>query len=93
LKSGKDKHVIHASNMKRFHEPHLTHLSKKLKEFEESSIEYEVENVLDSKHENGEKFYLVKWKGFDSIENTWEPIRNLIHSKELIKEFEKKIDE
>ena len=88
LKSGKDMHVIHASNMKRFHEPHLTHPSKKLKAFEKSSIEYEVENILDRKHENGEKFYLVKWKGFDSSENSWEPIRNLIHSKELIKEFE-----
>ncbi len=80
--------------MKRFHEPHLTHLSKKLKssdeEFENSREEYEVEKILDRKHENGENYYLVKWIGYDSSENTWEPIKNLIHSREIIKEFELK---
>jgi hypothetical protein len=93
LKSGKDKHVVHASNMKRFHEPHLTHLSKKLKASEEGDEknleEYEVEKLLDIKYENGEKYYLVKWKGFGPSENTWEPIKNLIHSRDMIKEFEK----
>jgi transposase InsO family protein len=92
LKRGKDKHVVHASNMKRFHEPHLTHLSKKLKTLEEyddeHSVEYEVERILGRKYENGEHYYLVKWKGYDSSESTWEPIKNMIHSREIIKEFE-----
>jgi len=94
LKSGKDKHVVHASNMKRFHEPHLTHLSKKLKPLEEEeedekhSVEYEVESILDRKYENGENYYLVRWKDYDSSANTWEPIKNLIHSREIIKKFE-----
>jgi len=92
LKSGKDKHIVHASNMKRFHEPHLTHLSKKLKTLEEydekHSVEYEVERILDRKYEDGENYYLVKWKGYDSSESTWEPIKNLIHSREIIKQFE-----
>jgi hypothetical protein len=34
---------------------------------------YEVEKILDSKLENGQRKYLVKWTGYDPTENTWEP--------------------
>jgi transposase InsO family protein len=94
LNGGGDRHVVHASNIKRYNEPHKTHLSKKLsleeKEKEKNSEEYEVEKVIDKKDEEGEKYYLVKWKGYDSSANTWEPLKNLIHCRERIKEFESK---
>lgn len=25
----------------------------------------------------GQRFYLIKWKGFSDQENTWEPLQNL----------------
>src|SRR3981189_2513093 len=35
--------------------------------------EYEVEEIIDSQKRRGKTQYLVKWKGFPSEENTWEP--------------------
>ena len=43
----------------------------------EDDDEYEVEKILKQKRVNGQPFYLVKWKGYDTSENTWEPIANL----------------
>ena len=96
LMNGKDRHVVHASNMKVYTEPHTTHLSKQLSSLNEDEKlndkddedEFEVEEILDRRFERGELFYLVKWKNYESSANSWEPIRNLIHCRELIKEFE-----
>lgn len=92
LMNGKDRHVVHASNMKVYTEPHRTHLSKQLQssEDEEEQQEFEVEAILDKRQENGQLYYLVKWKNFDSSANSWEPINNLIHCRDIIKEFEQR---
>ena len=92
LMNSKDRHVVHASNMKVYTEPHKTHLSKQLQspEDEEEQQEFEVEEVHDKRQEKGQLYYLVKWKNFDSSANSWEPINNLIHCREMIKEFEDK---
>lgn len=34
---------------------------------------YEVENIVNVRIRKGKKEYEVKWKGYDSAENTWEP--------------------
>lgn len=44
---------------------------------EDESEDYEVEKIVDSKLERGETFYLVKWKGWSSNDNTWEPESSL----------------
>lgn len=43
----------------------------------EDSKDYEVEEIVDEKTERGKKLYLVKWKGYASSENTWEPETSL----------------
>ncbi len=96
LKDGKDSHVVHGSNMKIYSEPHTTHLDKTLKRLKDrerintnnNGQEYEVEKVLEKEYKNGKSFYLVKWKNFDENHNTWEPLRHLIHCKNLIQKFE-----
>jgi hypothetical protein len=100
LRSPKEKLVVHASNMKKYTEPHQTHLSKKLENNyreriqqrfqKEDKDEFEVEEILDKQREDGQLWYLVKWKNYDTDANSWEPIENLIHCRDMLKEFEQK---
>jgi hypothetical protein len=60
-------------------------------EGEEKSGEDEIfdaEHLVEKKRENGRWLWLVKWKGYSSKDNTWEPTENI--SKDLIAEFEKR---
>jgi transposase InsO family protein len=56
-------------------------------EVEEDTREYEVEQILDTKRVNGKPYYLIKWKGYDTSENTWEPIENLTNCQLLIQTY------
>ena len=51
--------------------------------------EYEVEKIIDMKQMGRRRkmYYLVKWKGYPTSDNSWEPREN-IHAEELIKEFQ-----
>lgn len=36
--------------------------------------------------------YQVKWEGYNSDQNTWEPLSNLRNVKHLVKEYNDKVD-
>jgi transposase InsO family protein len=38
---------------------------------------YEVEKILDQQDIDGKTYYLIKWSGYNTSENTWEPETNL----------------
>ena len=50
--------------------------------------EFEVEAVLDRRISAGKVQYLIKWKGFDQAENSWEPTVNLVNCRDLVDKFE-----
>ena len=39
---------------------------------------YEVEMIVDKRIRRGEVQYMVKWRGFDDSENTWETANDII---------------
>ena len=58
------------------------------------TIFYEVEKIVDKRtNVYGLVEYLVKWKGYSSSDNTWEPKKNLKRLDYMIKEFENGIGE
>nr|XP_056714650.1 M-phase phosphoprotein 8 [Euleptes europaea] len=52
---------------------------------------FEVEKILDVKSEGGKILYKVRWKGYTSDDDTWEPEVHLEDCKEVLLEFRKKI--
>jgi hypothetical protein len=56
-------------------------------ELADKTKEYKVKRVLDMQMVNNQPFYLIKWKGYDTSENTWEPINNLINCQLLLQDF------
>ena len=57
-------------------------------------IFYEVEKIVDKRTNiYGLVEFLVKWKGFPSSDNTWEPKKNLKRLEHMIKEYENGIGE
>ena len=52
-----------------------------------NQIEYEIEDILDSKILCKYLFYFIKWKDYLISNNSWEFIYHLLNSKELIQDF------
>ena len=58
----------------------------------DSELEYEVEEILDSKINRRYKhgiLYLVRWKGYDQGHDSWEPLANLSNAHKLVVKFHK----
>jgi len=49
--------------------------------------EWEVEQVLATRKRGRNIWYKIRWKGFDTSNDSWEPMENLVNSEEIIKEF------
>jgi len=54
----------------------------------DDNVHWEVESILRKRTLGRTVQYLVKWKGFNMEENTWEPLENLERADEAIQDFE-----
>ena len=54
----------------------------------EPDEEYKVEGILGKKTISGTAHYLVKWKGYNTSESTWEPKQNLRNCARTLQRFE-----
>jgi len=52
---------------------------------------YVVEKVLDKRKRGGRYEYFIKWEGYESSDNTWEPLSNLDSCPGLIEEYERSV--
>ena len=88
--------VFHVSKLKPFHESDEQEFPERDQGdrppppiiAEDGHEEYEVEKILDKRVKGRQVQYLVKWKGYEDYDSTWEPLRNLKNCAEAIKEFE-----
>lgn len=68
-----------------------TALEGKQPTIEQESVDeeiYEVEKVVGKRIHQGKVEYLLKWKGYSSNDNTWEP-EDSLDCSELLQEYEK----
>jgi RNase H-like domain found in reverse transcriptase/Reverse transcriptase (RNA-dependent DNA polymerase)/Integrase zinc binding domain/Chromo (CHRromatin Organisation MOdifier) domain/Integrase core domain len=52
--------------------------------------EYEVEQIVNKRTRNGHTEYLIRWKGYEDEDNTWEPTGNL-HCPDKIREYQENL--
>ena len=50
--------------------------------------EYVVEQLLNRKTLRGRTYYLVRWQGHTSADDSWEPVEHLTHCPERVAEYE-----
>jgi len=57
----------------------------------DNDYEWEVDDIISHRTtQSGKREYLVKWSGYTSIHNSWEPVDNLVNAKDIINEYHKK---
>ena len=59
---------------------------------EETEDKYKVKKILKINKVSGKPCYLVKWRGYDTSENTWEPIENLTGCHQLVRQFHQQME-
>ena len=64
-------------------------LSLPMPDLEDDNDEWEVQEIRDSKTFTGVLHYLVKWQGWPSEYDSWEPALHLTNAPQKIKEFER----
>ncbi len=51
---------------------------------ESQNVEYEVKNILNQQNIKDQSHWLIKWKDYEHIENTWKSKRNLKNCQILL---------
>jgi len=85
--------VLNISRIERYREPVRGQKVKEPKLVEVDEVEeWKVEKILNKRKVQGIDKYLVRWKGFTVENNTWEKEEDLKNAKELVNEFEGRLE-
>ena len=85
--------VVNVSQIVRYKEQVKGQKNEEEKPVEEEGVkEWEVEKILNKKKMRGVEKYLVRWKRFTVEHDTWERKEDLGNVKEVLEEFEKRMD-
>ena len=85
--------VINVSQIVRYKEQVGGQKRKEGKPIEIEGVkEWEVEKILNKRKVRGVEKYLVQWKGFTAENDTWEKKEDLKNAKELVDEFEGRLN-
>ncbi len=55
---------------------------------ESQNVEYEVKNILNQQNIKDQSHWLIKWKDYEHIKNTWESKKNLKNCQMLLQQFQ-----
>ena len=58
----------------------------------DDDTEWVVEYILDIREGETDTEYLIKWKGFEAVDASWEPLANCVNAKTKIVDFHKEKD-
>ena len=82
--------MFHACLLSPFKETefHGTNETRPLPNLVQGNEEFEIEAILTHwTYKNRKTRYLIKWKGYDTSENTWEPESNLSNAEEELNDY------
>ena len=81
--------ILHASLLTTYREmsEHGLNFLRLPPDLIDSEEEYEVEAVLRHRGKPSRHTFLIRWKGYSTAEDTWEPERNLGNAQPLITEY------
>jgi hypothetical protein len=76
----KRRHRVFATDMLKIYHDNKDH-QRRIEDIsddaDDEEPEYEIEQLVNHKTVEGKDFYLVRWKGYDQDEDTWEPREEL----------------
>ena len=83
--------VFHATLLSPYRETdtHGPNFSQPPPDMIDAEEEYEIDQIIAHHGNSKNCWYLTAWKGYPSLENTWEPESNLQHALLLLKAYKK----
>jgi len=84
--------VFHASLLTHYHENDIQgpNYDRPSPDIIEGSEEFEVEKIIQHRKIGNQWQYYIKWKGYPSLDNSWEPESNLDNAEDILKEYKNK---
>ena len=84
--------VFHATLLSPYHETdvHGPNFLQPPPDLIEGEPQYEVEAILSHRRRGKGHQYLIKWKGYSSADNSWEPENNLKNAPEILASYKKR---